>query len=73
MPVVIGQLHSQLAPAAAAIKRATRQHARVAYMMTDSAALPLAFSRRIAELRDKGLRGRDDHRRARRSAARSRP
>lgn len=55
MPVVIGQLHSQLAPAAAAIKRATAHCARVIYVMTDSAALPLAFSRLAAELRKKGL------------------
>jgi len=54
-PVVVGQLHSQLAPAAAAIKRHTRYRARVAYVMTDSAALPLAFSRNAAELRSKGI------------------
>jgi len=55
MPVVIGQLHSQLAPAAGAIKRLTRNRAKVAYIMTDSAALPLAFSRAATELREKGL------------------
>lgn len=55
MPVVIGQLHSQLAPAVAAIKRQTRGKARVAYIMTDSAALPIAFSRLAAELCEKGL------------------
>ena len=55
MPVVIGQLHSQLAPAAAAVKRLSHNRARVAYVMTDSAALPLAFSRLVAELREKGL------------------
>lgn len=55
MPVVIGQLHSQLAPAAAAIKRLTRNRAKVAYIMTDTAALPIAFSRSAAELKDKGL------------------
>lgn len=55
MPVVIGQLHSQLAPAAAAIKRLTRDRARVAYVMTDTAALPIAFSRLAAELREKRI------------------
>ncbi len=55
MPVVIGQLHSQLAPAAASVKRLTRYRARVAYIMTDTAALPLAFSRAAAELREKGI------------------
>jgi len=55
MPVVIGQLHSQLAPAAAAIKRMTQHRARVAYIMTDSAALPISFSRNVTELRNKGI------------------
>lgn len=55
MPVVIGQLHSQLGPAAAAIKRKTQYRARVAYLMTDSAALPLAFSRNASELKSKGI------------------
>ncbi|MHB9035337.1 MAG: DUF3866 family protein [Armatimonadota bacterium] len=54
-PVVIGQLHSQLAPATAAIKRASHNRARVVYIMTDSAALPLSFSRSAHELRSKGL------------------
>lgn len=55
MPVVIGQLHSQLGPAAAAIKRRTHGRARVAYVMTDSAALPLGFSRVADDLVEKGL------------------
>ena len=55
MPVVVGQLHSQLAPAAAAIKRLTHNRARVCYVMTDSAALPLAFSRNVSELRNLGI------------------
>ncbi|MCE5197490.1 MAG: DUF3866 family protein [Armatimonadota bacterium] len=55
MPVLIGQLHSQLAPAAAAIKRQTRSRARVCYIMTDSAALPYEFSRSAHELKNKGL------------------
>lgn len=55
LPVIIGQLHSQIAPAAAAIKRLTHNRARVSYIMTDSAALPLSFSRSVFELRNKGL------------------
>lgn len=55
MPVLVGQLHSQLAPAAGAIKRLSRNRARVAYVMTDSAAMPIAFSRQASELRAKGL------------------
>ncbi|MCX6344561.1 MAG: DUF3866 family protein [Armatimonadetes bacterium] len=55
MPIVIGQLHSQLAPAAGAIKRLSHGRAKVAYIMTDSAALPLSFSRLAHELRSKDL------------------
>lgn len=54
-PVVVGQLHSQLAPAAAAVKRLTNHRAKVCYVMTDSAALPMAFSRNVHELRNLGL------------------
>jgi hypothetical protein len=54
-PVVIGQLHSQLGPAAAAIKRLTFNRARVCYVMTDSAALAMAFSRNVYDLRNMGL------------------
>jgi len=42
-PVLVGQLHSQIAPAAAGLFLSSRQ--RVAYVMTDAAALPMAFSR----------------------------
>ena len=55
LPIIIGQLHSQIAPAAAAIKRLTHNRARISYIMTDSAALPLSFSKSVHELRNKGL------------------
>lgn len=55
MPVIIGQLHSQVAPAAAAVKRLSQPKARIAYIMTDSAALPIAFSRTVQQMKDKGL------------------
>ena len=55
MPVVCCELHSQIAPAAAAIKALTDYRAKIAYVMTDGAALPLSFSRLVAELKDKGL------------------
>jgi len=55
MPVIIGQLHSQIAPAAAAIKRLTQPKAKVAYIMTDSAALPIAFSRIVSQMKNAGL------------------
>lgn len=53
-PVVCLGLHSQLAPAAAGIK-AARPELRVAYVMTDSGALPLAYSRQVDVLRKAGL------------------
>jgi len=43
MPVVCCGLHSQVSAVAAAIKQA-RPEARIAYVMTDGAALPLALS-----------------------------
>lgn len=55
LPIVVGQLHSQVAPAAAAIKRLTNYRARVCYVMTDSAALPMAFSRNVYDLRNLGI------------------
>lgn len=53
-PIVVCELHSQVACVAAGIK-AARPDARVAYVMTDGAALPLAFSRLARELTDAGL------------------
>ena len=49
-PVVVCGLHSQIAPVAAGIK-AAHPNSRIAYLMTDSAALPLAFSRLVGQLR----------------------
>ena len=50
MPVVVADLHSAL-PAVVAGVRADRPAGRVAYVMTDGGALPLAFSRSVAALR----------------------
>jgi hypothetical protein len=56
MPVIVGQLHSQVAPAAAAIKRLTQPAtAKIAYIMTDSAALPIAFSRIVDQMKESQL------------------
>jgi Protein of unknown function (DUF3866) len=52
-PVVCAPLHSMIGPIAAGAKRAG--DARVAYVMTDGATLPGAFSRLVFELRDAGL------------------
>lgn len=54
-PVIIGTLHSMLAPAAAALRRSAGGGIRVVYLMTDGAALPLQLSKLVAELKEKGL------------------
>ena len=54
MPVVVAALHSQLPAVAAAFKH-TAPEARLAYVMTDGAGLPLALSDLVATLRDRGL------------------
>jgi hypothetical protein len=53
MPVVVADLHSSL-PAIIAGVRVTHPEATVAYVMTDGGALPAAFSRTVAGLRDAG-------------------
>jgi len=52
-PVLVGQLHSQIAPAAAGLHLSGKQ--KVAYVMTDGAALMAGFSRLIGELKNAGL------------------
>jgi hypothetical protein len=54
MPVVAAALHSQL-PAVAAACKAAAPHARIAYVMSDGAGLPLALSDLVAGLRDRIL------------------
>jgi hypothetical protein len=54
MPVIVAALHSQIAPAAAAVKQLAPD-ARIAYIMTDTAALPLAFSDLVPNLKQSGL------------------
>ncbi|MDQ3877545.1 MAG: DUF3866 family protein [Actinomycetota bacterium] len=53
-PVVACSLHSQIAGVAAGI-RAARPEARIGYVMTDGAALPIAWSELVRTLRDRGL------------------
>ncbi|MDQ1683135.1 MAG: hypothetical protein QOH99_1676 [Frankiaceae bacterium] len=53
LPVVTADLHSALIPLLAAM-RADAPGIRVAYVMTDSAALPLAYSRTVAALASAG-------------------
>jgi hypothetical protein len=54
MPVVACTLHSQVACVAAVFKH-LRPDLRLAYVMTESAALPLALSDLVADLRATGL------------------
>jgi hypothetical protein len=54
MPVVAAALHSQLPAVAIAVKDAAPD-ARVAYVMTDGAGLPIALSDLVADVREKGL------------------
>ncbi|MFI2102404.1 DUF3866 family protein [Isoptericola sp. NPDC019693] len=58
MPVVVADLHSALPAVVAGARHAAelagRPHPRVAYVMTDGGALPAAFSRTVATLRDTG-------------------
>jgi hypothetical protein len=54
MPVVAAALHSQV-PAVAVAVRAARPTARIAYVMTDGAGLPLALSDLVAAMRERGL------------------
>lgn len=54
MPVVVADLHSSL-PAVIAGIRAQRRSARIAYIHTDAAALPAAYSRSAARLRKADL------------------
>jgi hypothetical protein len=54
MPVVAAALHSQLPAVAVAVKEAAPD-ARVVYVMSDGAGLPLALSDLVAELRARNL------------------
>lgn len=54
MPVVCCELHSQVAPVAAAF-RTERPQGRLAYVMADAGALPYRLSRLAAALRRTGL------------------
>jgi hypothetical protein len=53
-PVVVCELHSQVAAVCAGVK-AARPKARVVYVYTDTAALPMAFSRLVPQLKQAGL------------------
>jgi hypothetical protein len=54
VPVVVCGLHSQMGAVVAAIKT-INPNVRIAYIMTDAAALPLAFSRLVRQLKNAKL------------------
>ncbi|WP_026487575.1 DUF3866 family protein [Caldanaerobius polysaccharolyticus] len=54
MPVIIGELHSMVAPSCVALKYINEQ-VRIAYIMTDGAALPLNFSNAVRRLKSDGM------------------
>ena len=53
-PVVVAELHSQMAAAAIAAK-SVRPETRISLVWSDSAALPVAWSRLLARLRGEGV------------------
>ncbi|MFA5867843.1 MAG: DUF3866 family protein [Actinomycetota bacterium] len=55
MPVIVGTLHSQLGPAAAVFKKQAGMNKKLAYIMTDRAALPMALSEQVRHLKRKEL------------------
>ncbi|MGM0472061.1 MAG: DUF3866 family protein [Bacillota bacterium] len=54
-PILVGTLHSMLAPAAIVIDSLVSSQLKIAYIMTDGAALPLQLSRTVAQLQEIGL------------------
>lgn len=53
IPVLVGTLHSMLAPLCVSL--AVQAGLRIVYVMTDGAALPLAFSQNVPWLKNQGL------------------
>ncbi len=53
-PVIIGTLHSMLAPIVARLKYG-REDLKINYIMTDAGALPISFSNTVKDLKAKGL------------------
>ncbi len=53
MPVILCALHSQLAPAACALKKLSGAAAKIAVIITDGAALPSVLSNLLVQLKEK--------------------
>lgn len=54
MPVIVGALHSMLAPAVAIMKY-HNPTIKIAYIMSDGASLPISFSKTVRTLKEKKL------------------
>ena len=54
MPVIVGTLHSMLTPISSILKY-LKKDIKIAFIMTDGAALPLYLSNTIYELKDKNI------------------
>lgn len=54
MPFIVGTLHSMVTPIAATLKY-LNEHIKIAYIMTDGAALPLHLSNALYELKEKNI------------------
>ncbi|WP_027340029.1 DUF3866 family protein [Halonatronum saccharophilum] len=54
LPVIVGTLHSMLVPIALMIKEKNPE-AKISYIMTDGAALPISFSKTVHYLKKEGL------------------
>jgi len=55
MPVVVAELHSQLAPICLMAKEYSPRKIRLAYIMPDWAALPIALSNTVRQMQSRGL------------------
>ena len=53
LPIIIGGLHSMLYPVVKVLK-GLRSSIRIAYIMTDGAALPIEFSNTVRDLKEEG-------------------
>ncbi|WZL74913.1 DUF3866 family protein [Clostridiaceae bacterium 35-E11] len=54
MPVIVGTLHSMLSPIIEVLKN-DKKDIKIAYIMTDGAALPISFSHMVKKLKEKQL------------------
>jgi hypothetical protein len=54
LPVIVGELHSMVAPVALVLK-STNPNLKITYVMTDGGCLPISFSNTVFELKKRGI------------------